>query len=114
MDQATGVRLNKPHKAADPASTPEIRGRRRAAIGARKQALTEWDKANPDTVYDTELFRRGILPRLSTVPLSEIMEAAGRSKASASDISAGSGRRTCRRGGRWVSLSASGSTRQLP
>jgi hypothetical protein len=54
------------------------------------------------------------LPRLSTVPLSEIMEAAGRSKASASDISAGSGRRTLRRGGCWVSLSASGSTRQLP
>jgi hypothetical protein len=114
VDQATGVRLNKPHKAADPASTPEIRGRRRAAIGARKQALTEWDKANPDTVYDTELFRRGILPRFRTVPLSEIMKAAGRSKASASDISAGSGHRRFRRGGHWVSLSASGSTRQLP
>lgn|GEM_PF-6649388 len=36
-------------------------------------------------VYDPELFRREI-PRLGTVPLTEIMQAAGRSKASASDF----------------------------
>jgi hypothetical protein len=89
VDQATRVRLNKPRKAADPASTPEIRGRRGTAIRARKQALTEWDKANPGTGYDTELFRRAILPRLRTVPLAYIMEAAGCSKASASDIRRG-------------------------
>jgi len=47
--------------------------------------LSEWDKVNPGTVYDPELFRRDILPRLGTVPLAEIMEAAGCSKASASD-----------------------------
>jgi CRISPR-associated endonuclease Cas1 len=75
--------------AADPASTPEIRGRRGAAIAARKRALTEWDKANPDAVYDPELFRRETLPRLRTVPLAEIMEAAGCSKASASDYRRG-------------------------
>jgi CRISPR-associated endonuclease Cas1 len=75
--------------AADPASTPEIRGRRGVAIAARKRALSEWDKANPDTVYDPELFRREILPRLSAVPLAEIMEAAGCSKASASDYRRG-------------------------
>ena len=33
----------------------------------------------------TELFRREILPKLGTVPLAEIMEAAGCYKASASD-----------------------------
>ena len=75
--------------AADPASTPEIRGRRGRAIAARKRALTEWDKANPGMVYDPELFRREILPRLRTVPLAEIMEAAGCSKASASDYRRG-------------------------
>ena len=74
---------------ADPASTPEIRNRRGAAIAARKRALTEWDRANPGTVYDPELFRREILPKLSTVRLSEIAEAAGCSKAYASDIRRG-------------------------
>jgi len=75
--------------AADPAQAPEIRGRRGAAIAARKRALSEWDKANPDVVYDPELFRREILPRLAGVKLSEIAEAAGCSKAYASDIRRG-------------------------
>ena len=48
---------------ADPAQTPEIRGRRGAAISARKRALTEWERANPGATYDPELFRREILPR---------------------------------------------------
>ena len=74
---------------ADPTSTAEIRGRRGAAIAARKRALTEWDRANTGRVYDPELFRREILPKLGTVPLAEIMEAAGCSKASASDIRRG-------------------------
>jgi transcriptional regulator with XRE-family HTH domain len=75
--------------AADPAQAPEIRGRRGAAIAARKRALSEWDRANPDTVYDPELFRREILPRLAKVKLSEVAEAAGCSKAYASDIRRG-------------------------
>jgi CRISPR-associated endonuclease Cas1 len=75
--------------AADPAQAPEIRGRRGAAISARKRALAEWDKANPDAIYDPELFRREILPRLANVKLSEIVEAAGCCKASASDIRRG-------------------------
>ena len=54
-----------------------------------KRALSEWDKANPDAIYDPELFRREILPRLRTVKLSAIVEAAGCSKASASDIRRG-------------------------
>ena len=40
-------------------------------------------------VYDPELFRREILPRLAGVKLSEIAEAAGCCKASASDIRRG-------------------------
>jgi hypothetical protein len=51
--------------------------------------LSQWDRANPGTVYDTELFRREILPRLGTVKLSEIAEAARCSKAYASDIRRG-------------------------
>jgi len=75
--------------AADLGQTPEIRGRRGAAIAARKRALSEWDEANPGMVHDPELFRRDIWPRLATVKLSEIAEAAGCSKASASDIRRG-------------------------
>ena len=75
--------------AADPAQAPEIRGRRGAAIAARKRALVEWDRVNLDSVYDPDLFRREILPSLRTVPLAEIMEAAGCSKASASDYRRG-------------------------
>ena len=40
-------------------------------------------------VYDPELFRRDILPRLGTVPLAEIVAAAGCSQASASDYRRG-------------------------
>jgi hypothetical protein len=55
-------------------------------IAARKQALSEWDKANPD---NAELFRREILPSLAGVKLAEIAEASGCSKASASDMRRG-------------------------
>jgi hypothetical protein len=75
--------------AKDPAQTPEVRGRRGAAIAARKQALAEWDRANPGVAYDRGLFRRDILPGLATIPLAEIAAAADCSKASASDIRRG-------------------------
>ena len=107
MDQATGVRLNKPHKAADPRQGSQIRDRRGAAITARKRALSEWDKKNPGTVANPELFRREILPRLGTVPLSEIMEAAGCSRRPRPTTDGGSGRRMFRRGGRSTSRLAS-------
>jgi CRISPR-associated endonuclease Cas1 len=74
---------------ADPRQSGEVRGRRGAAIAARKRALAEWDKANPGTVHDPELFSREILPGLRTVKLSEIVEATGMSKASASDVRRG-------------------------
>ena len=64
-------------------------------------AVSEWDKANPGAAYDPELFRRDILPRLATVKLSEIAEAAGCSKAYACRTSGEeSGRLTCRLGPR--------------
>jgi hypothetical protein len=72
-----------------PGALIQIRGRRGAAIATRKRALSEWDKANPGVVYDPELFRREIWPRLATVPLKEIVEATFCSKASASDIRRG-------------------------
>jgi hypothetical protein len=44
--------------------------------------LSERDKTNPGAVYDPELFRREILPRLGGVPLAVIVNAIGCSKAS--------------------------------
>ena len=39
--------------------------------------LAEWEQANPGTVHDPEWFGRDVLPRLASVKLSEIVEAAG-------------------------------------
>ena len=47
------------------------------------------DKANPGAVYDPELFRREILPKLAGVKLSEIVKATGLSKSYASQVRAG-------------------------
>ena len=74
--------------AADPRQTPEVRGRRGAAIAARKRAIAEWEEANPGTTYDPELFRREILPRLAGVKLSKMTEATGMSKGFASQVRA--------------------------
>ncbi|MGD0982982.1 MAG: hypothetical protein ABSA65_04080 [Acidimicrobiales bacterium] len=60
---------------------PEIHARCGAAVAARERASSKWDKANPGTVYEPELFRWEILPGLRTVPLAEIVTAAGCSKA---------------------------------
>jgi hypothetical protein len=75
--------------ATDPAQAAEVRGRRGAAIAARKRALSEWDRANPGAIYDPELFARDIPPRLATVKLSAIVDATGMSKAFASQVRAG-------------------------
>jgi CRISPR-associated endonuclease Cas1 len=74
---------------SDPGQTPEIRGRRGAAIASRKRALREWEEANPNADFDPELFRRDILPGLVGVKLAEIVEAIGCSKGYASTIRAG-------------------------
>ena len=77
-----GERGKGPETGQRPPTAPTHPG---AAIAARKRALTEWNKVSPDRAYDPDLFRREILPRLGTVPLAEIMDAAGCCKASASD-----------------------------
>jgi len=74
---------------ADPRQTPEIRGRRGAAIAARKRALREWEASHPNIEFDPEMFRREILPGLGGVKLAEIVEAIGCSKGYASVIRAG-------------------------
>jgi len=74
---------------ADPRQAPEVRGRRGAAIAARKRALRAWDEVHPDAQYDPQLFRREILPRLQGVKLADIMAASGMSKGFASDIRRG-------------------------
>jgi hypothetical protein len=74
---------------ADPRQTTEVRGRRGAAIAARKHALREWEKANPGVAYDPSYFRRELLPKLRDVKLADIAKAANCSKAYASDVRAG-------------------------
>jgi CRISPR-associated endonuclease Cas1 len=74
---------------ADPRQTPEIRGRRGAAIASRKRALREWDAAHPDIEFDPEMYRRDILPGLAGVKLVQIVEAIGCSKGYASVIRSG-------------------------
>jgi peptidoglycan/LPS O-acetylase OafA/YrhL len=49
-------------------------------------ALPEWDQAHRGVTYDPELSAESILPRLATVRLAEIVEAADCSKACASTI----------------------------
>jgi hypothetical protein len=73
--------------AADPRQTPELRGRRGAAIAARKQMQRAISGAAEPP--DPDYFRREILPRLAGVKLTDIMEATGISKAFASQVRSG-------------------------
>ena len=75
--------------AADPRQTAELRGRRGAAIAARKKAQRKWGDTHPVESGDPEYFRREILPGLAKVTLAEIMAATGISKAFASQVRAG-------------------------
>ena len=71
---------------ADPRQTSEIRGRRGAAIAARKRALREWEMENPGMNYDPEFSFREVLPGLAKIKLTRIMEAEGISKSFASKV----------------------------
>jgi CRISPR-associated endonuclease Cas1 len=76
--------------AADPRQTAELRGRRGAAIAARKQAQRKWEVERGNAQEsDSNYFRREILPALAQVKLGDIMTAAGLSKGFASQIRAG-------------------------
>ncbi len=75
--------------AGDPRQMAELRGRRDAAIAAGKRALRKWEGTHPEGNQDPDVFRREILTGLHKMRLSEIMEAAGISKAFASQVRAG-------------------------
>lgn len=59
-----------------------------AAIAARKRAQREWEELHSAEISDPAYFRGEILPRLAGITLTEIMAAAGISKAFASQIRA--------------------------
>jgi hypothetical protein len=75
--------------AKDPRQTPELRGRRGAAIAARRRAQEEWEQNHPDAPFDEERFRRYILPGLQQATLAQIMAATGFSKSFASAVRRG-------------------------
>ena len=74
---------------ADPRQGLELRATRAAAILARKQALQARADAGLPAWADRDWYRAEVLPRLGRHKLSEIVEASGCSKASASDYRAG-------------------------
>jgi CRISPR-associated endonuclease Cas1 len=75
--------------AADPRQTPELRGRRGAAIAVRKRVLELETKVALPEWADESWYRTTILPRLADHTLREIMEVAGCSKSSASTLRSG-------------------------
>jgi CRISPR-associated endonuclease Cas1 len=74
---------------ADPRQTTELRGRRGAAIAARKRALELETLSGLPEWADENWYRNIVLPRLASHTLREIMEAAKCSKASASTLRSG-------------------------
>ena len=74
---------------ADPRQTPELRGRRGAAIAARKRSQQEWTEVNPEGSVERDYFRQEILPGLAKVKLADIMVVTGFSKAFASQVRSG-------------------------
>jgi hypothetical protein len=102
---APAVRSPQPstHKGTSP---DRVRTVSQSASEVRRRTRRSGNKADPGALYDPELFRREILPKLAGVKLSEIVEAAGCSKAYASDIRRGKWTpHVLRRGGRWGSWS---------
>jgi hypothetical protein len=77
---------------ADPRQTPELRGRRAAAISSRRRKEAQWEDANPEVYWDPDYLDREIQPRLGTMRLQDIMEVCGVSKGTAS----------CWRSGKWT------------
>lgn len=75
--------------AADPRQSPEVRGRRGAAISSRKRALREAEVAGLPLGCDEAWYREVVLPRLAGVKLAAIMEAASCSKSYASELRRG-------------------------
>ncbi|HLN06463.1 MAG TPA: CRISPR-associated endonuclease Cas1 [Acidimicrobiales bacterium] len=67
-----------------PTQSREVRRRRGRAIAAARSAQEAWRAEHPGTVIDRADFLATITPRLKEVPLRQIMQAAGVTKATAS------------------------------
>jgi CRISPR-associated endonuclease Cas1 len=70
--------------AAQPGQDEETRRKRGRAIAASRAELERWKSTNPDARSDPEAFRHEILPGLQGVKLTDIMNATGMAKSSAS------------------------------
>ncbi|MGD0983219.1 MAG: CRISPR-associated endonuclease Cas1 [Acidimicrobiales bacterium] len=72
-----------------PNQTRDVRRRRGQAIAAARSAQEGWRAEHPDAVIDRDDFLATITPKLQQVPLRQIMQAAGVTKAAASDYRRG-------------------------
>jgi CRISPR-associated endonuclease Cas1 len=72
-----------------PNQSQEVRRQRAQAISAARSAQEAWRAEHPDAVIDRGDFLATITPRLKEIPLKEIMQAAGVTKAAASDYRRG-------------------------
>jgi CRISPR-associated protein Cas1 len=72
-----------------PGQAREVRRRRGQAIAVARSAQEAWRTEHPDAVIDRADFLATITPRLVDIPLRQIMDAAGVTKASASDYRRG-------------------------
>ena len=75
--------------ASMPGQDAASRSKRGAAISSSRQASKKWKEENPGIRGDPMVFRETIHPGLAGVRLTEIMEACGVSKATASKVRAG-------------------------
>ena len=72
-----------------PTQSQEVRRQRGRAISAARSAQEAWRAEHPGAVIDRADFLATITPRLKEIPLRQIMQAAGVTKAAASDYRRG-------------------------
>ncbi|MFZ2057684.1 MAG: CRISPR-associated endonuclease Cas1 [Acidimicrobiales bacterium] len=72
-----------------PTQSREVRRHRGQAISAARAAQEAWRAEHPDAVIDRDDFLATVTPKLKEIPLKQIMQAAGVTKAAASDYRRG-------------------------
>jgi CRISPR-associated endonuclease Cas1 len=72
-----------------PTQSQEVRRHRGQAISAARAAQEAWRAEHPDAVIDRDDFLATVTPKLKEIPLRQIMQAAGVTKAAASDYRRG-------------------------
>ncbi len=72
-----------------PSQSQEVRRQRGQAISTARAAQEAWRAEHPDAVIDRSDFLTTITPKLKEIPLRQIMQAAGVTKAAASDYRRG-------------------------